>query len=251
MLNYISAELYKVRHRRITWVLLALLLAGECLYFLLGLSGRDRSYGDLLTSFLAMLMAGMPLAALLCAVVCSDMGGGGLLKNELGSGLTRRCTYLGKLLSAVIISLITLALVVGLCLVVGWLFTSHPDPAQGREARLLLLRSLAASLPLWLGGLALAQMLFFLIPSPGLAEVIYMLWFFVGDWGVSLIGDSAVGLPAAMRQVLRPLLLSAPFVWMEEGVGWGVVLHNWLVGLGWVCATCGIGILVFQHREIR
>lgn len=251
MLNYISAELYKVRRRRITWVLLAVLLAGECLYFLLFTSGQDRQYGELLTAFLVMLLAGMPLAVLLCAVVCSDMGGGSLLKNELGSGLTRSRTYLGKLLAAVIISLITLALVVGLCLLAGRLLTGHADPAQEREARLLLLRSLAASLPLWLGGLALAQLLFFLIPSPGLAEVIYMLWFFVGDWGVALIGNSASGIPAAMRRVLRPLLLSAPFVQIEEGVSWGLLAHNWLVGLGWVVATCGLGILVFRRREIH
>lgn len=40
MLNYISAELYKVRRRKSTWALLALLLGLESLYILLFAHGE-------------------------------------------------------------------------------------------------------------------------------------------------------------------------------------------------------------------
>ena len=150
MLNYISAELYKVRRRKSTWALLALLLGLESLYILLFAHGECY---ELLNAFVTTLTLGLPMAMLLSALVCSDMGRSGTLKNELSAGLPRSRIYLGKLLSALIVALIALSLVVGLCLAAGGLLFRHSDPAQDRAALAVVGYCLAAALPLWGGGL--------------------------------------------------------------------------------------------------
>ena len=144
MLNYISAELYKVRRRKSTWALLALLLGLESLYILLFAHGECY---ELLNAFVTTLTLGLPMALLLSALVCSDMGRSGTLKNELSAGLPRSRIYLGKLLSALIVALIALALVVGLCLAAGGLLFRHSDPAQDRSALAVVGYCLAAALP--------------------------------------------------------------------------------------------------------
>ena len=150
MLNYISAELYTVRRRKSTWALLALLLGLESLYILLFAHGECY---ELLNAFVTTLTLGLPMALLLSALVCSDMGRSGTLKNELSAGLPRSRIYLGKLLSALIVALIALALAVGLCLAAGGLLFRHSDPAQDRSALAVVGYCLAAALPLWVGGL--------------------------------------------------------------------------------------------------
>ena len=69
MLNYISAELYKVRRRKSTWALLALLLGLESLYILLFAHGECY---ELLNAFVTTLTLGLPMALLLSALVLHE-----------------------------------------------------------------------------------------------------------------------------------------------------------------------------------
>lgn len=247
MLNYISAELYKVRRRKSTWLLLALLLCGECLYFLLF---NHREYSLLLILFMDSLVVGLPLTMLLTAVVSSDTCQSGVLKNELSTGLSRGRIYLGKLFSALLVSLAALGLVVAVLLAAG-LFFSHTDPAAERENLVILLYCLAAVLPMWMGALGLSQMLLFVIPSPGVAETIYFLWFFLGDWTFSLVNWSGDPMVGGMWRFLQPILLSWPFTQFQGQLTWGFLARNWLVGLGWLCATSAVGFFFFRRRELR
>ena len=248
MLNYISAELYKVRRRKSTWALLALLLGLESLYILLFAHGECY---ELLNAFVTTLTLGLPMALLLSALVCSDMGRSGTLKNELSAGLPRSRIYLGKLLSALIVALIALALVVGLCLAAGGLLFRHSDPAQDRAALAVVGYCLAAALPLWVGGLDLAQMLFFLVPSPGAAESLYFVWFVFLDWMASLITWNAQGPLAQAAAALQSLLLSWTFGQLEGVLTRELLAHSWLVGLGWLAVTSSVGVLVLRRRELR
>ena len=248
MLNYISAELYKVRRRKSTWALLALLLGLESLYILLFAHGECY---ELLNAFVTTLTLGLPMALLLSALVCSDMGRSGTLKNELSAGLPRSRIYLGKLLSALIVALIALALVVGLCLAAGGLLFRHSDPAQDRAALAVVGYCLAAALPLWVGGLGLAQMLFFLVPCPGAAESLYFVWFVFLDWMASLITWNAQGPLAQAAAALQSLLLSWTFGQLEGVLTRELLAHSWLVGLGWLAVTSSVGVVVFRRRELR
>ena len=191
------------------------------------------------------------MALLLSALVCSDMGRSGTLKNELSAGLPRSRIYLGKLLSALIVALIALALVVGLCLAAGGLLFRHSDPAQDRAALAVVGYCLAAALPLWVGGLGLAQMLFFLVPSPGAAESLYFVWFVFLDWMASLITWNAQGPLAQAAAALQSLLLSWTFGQLEGVLTRELLAHSWLVGLGWLAVTSSVGVLVFRRRELR
>ena len=248
MLNYISAELYKVRRRKSTWALLALLLGLESLYILLFAHGECY---ELLNAFVTTLTLGLPMALLLSALVCSDMGRSGTLKNELSAGLPRSRIYLGKLLSALIVALIALALAVGLCLAAGGLLFRHSDPAQDRSALAVVGYCLAAALPRWVGGLGLAQMLFFLVPSPGAAESLYFVWFVFLDWMASLITWNAQGPLAQAAAALQSLLLSWTFGQLEGVLTRELLAHSWLVGLGWLAVTSSVGVWVFRRRELR
>lgn len=245
MLNYISAELYKVRRRKSTWVLLFLLLICESIYIL---PSRWEFYQSM-EHFITLFILGIPFALLLSSLTCSDMGRSGVLKNELSFGLDHTKIYLGKLLSSLVVSLAVLALVVVYYLGMSALLYQHADLERDRMGLLLVASHLGAALPLWIGALGLAQMLFFLVPNPGIVEVLYMCWFLMGDWLLSLLhwnGSLAVG---RTIKFLQTLLLSRHLVQMGSVFTWGVLLHNWLLGLGWLVCTSAVGVAVFRRQK--
>ena len=101
------------------------------------------------------------------------------------------------------------------------------------------------------GGGPLAQMLFFLVPSPGAAESLYFVWFVFLDWMASLITWNAQGPLAQAAAALQSLLLSWTFGQLEGVLTRELLAHSWLVGLGWLAVTSSVGVWVFRRRELR
>ena len=247
MLNYISAELYKVRRRKSTWALLALLLGLESLYILLFAHGECY---ELLNAFVTTLTLGLPMALLLSALVCSDMGRSGTLKNELSAGLPRSRIYLGKLVTAagigLVLAFLTLLVYAVLCRVL--LPGAVGDWVQ---IQTFLFRLLGA-LPLWMGALSLTVAAMF-----NLAHTIPMMVVVLGCLGglssvLRMVMRTGVDWLARGAEMLYHLLLTAPMdvmevpLWSPAWLGW-----TWGVGLLWTLGAAAAGLALFARRDIR
>ena len=126
MLNYIRAELWKLRRRKYLWVLLAVMLGLEGLFAVM--SAWHRDFSDLVELGAATMLLGLYLSIFLADMVFSDQYKIGTLKNEISFGLPRRRIYLGKLCAALLTGLASCALLLGFYL--GAASTTQPSSAR-------------------------------------------------------------------------------------------------------------------------
>ena len=243
MLNYISAELYKVRRRKSTWALLALLLGLESLYILLFAHGECY---ELLNAFVTTLTLGLPMALLLSALVCSDMGRSGTLKNELSAGLPRSRIYLGKLLVSTGIAVLAAVVMMGFYLGLCWVLFPHTE--LDGMAWQLIGYCLAGAFPLWLAAQAMVNTCYFLVR------------------GTNIAAFTAAGLLAVLPAILQAfgILFHPAFEVLRQFMP-GIMLENlknmafqwnyvglcWAAGLAWLAAATAVGLLAFRRKEIR
>lgn len=245
MLNYIWAELYKVRSRKSFWILCGLLLALELLALLVMANSGD---GEILFwSHPVGLFLVLPLSAL----VCTGLEKNGQMKNELSFGFTRETIYLAKLLSTLLLSLLLLSAVVLLYL--GTEFLLGRGVLQDGTALPTTLLYLLPYLPVWVGGLSLVQMLFFLLPGTGSTATAYLGYLILGEGVLSLLfGNASPLFPSWLGERVRSLLLLYPFsdaLYQGALPDCGLSLHSWLLGLGWTVVTTALGLKAFHRRE--
>ena len=251
MLNYLSAELYRISRRRqylalcggvLSLVLLAAILWGD----------GDRTQAlEFLEDFL---VVGLYLCFPLSALTVGDLWRGGTLGNELAQGLPRRRIYLGKLLASLLAGVALLLLVLGVYLFTTLLLT---DWGGGEEpAWAELGRAVLSALPRYIGALSLAHALTFTLRTSGMAPVIYYLYISVGELFLSAVRVSGVTPVGewlnALAEAVRPGLITGGFFTYntvpEIATG---LLQSWLVGFGWLAVTTAVGLAVFARREIK
>ena len=167
MLNSFRAELWKAFRRRYYPAVTLLLLAGA-VYSAVSIWVPA---GESLTSNLAdLLLPLLPVMGLFMALVMEDVAFHdqyrcGVLKNEVVYGIPRARIYLGKEFSAALLGLICAGVVLGVYLILAAALPgADRGEALAREMGDMLFQILCA-LPLWLGGLGLAHLLYMLIPS--------------------------------------------------------------------------------------
>lgn len=249
--KYIGAELYKVLHRRTyTLGLLAFLLGGEALLlFLLKTAGFSNAttFNDVLGVLPMTLSMGLYLVPAIVDIVFSDQYKQNTLKNEVSYGLPRGRIYLGKLgtacLTAVAFCVIVLIFYVGL----GALAFPKRDTALTAEQLFRLAVSLAAALPVWLGGLGFIHMLLFVSKGSVSATVIYILALSAG----SILDLAGLFLPrlAEFFTKIQHWLIATP---MDSILRGGAnVPYAWLFGMVWRGVSSLVGLICFQKREIN
>lgn len=262
MLNYISAELYKLRHKKSLFIGIVVLLALESLFFVPALWIDEQPVKDELLGFLnALLPMGFFLSPVFAVLVFDNQHGCATLKNEVVIGIPKSRIYLGKLLSAMLVGTVAAVLVVGWYLL---LCTLTVEPLM--DARLweqFVINILSAWLT-WLAALAFAMLLLFILRSSVAAMVItYQVAFFCVPLGI-VGADPAPGHgPALWIKVLANLSYSAPFkrfwFWFGEvyphGYGppldWSPLWYALLVCALWVGVTTALGLFFFRRREIK
>lgn len=250
MANYIGAELYKVFHRRTyTLGLLAFLLGGEALLlFLLKTAGFSNAttFNDVLGVLPMTFSMGLYLASTMVDIVFSDQYKQNTLKNEVSYGLPRGRIYLGKLVAACFTAVAFCALVLAFYVGLGALMFSAQDAALTADQFALLGRSLAAALPVWLGGLAFVHMLLFLTKGSVSATVIYLVVLLAEN----ILDLAGLFLPRLVEifTKIQHWLIASPIDSILRGAP--NVPSAWLVGMLWLGVSTLIGLFCFQKREI-
>lgn len=248
MLNYLNAELYKLRHDRMTWVTYLLLALLELL-FLAGLwltESRDWRLAELVSILPPMLFLGFFLLIFPASIAFSEQHKHRTLKNELNFGIPRTRIYLGKLFTSLLAAgaacLVLLMIWLGCAALLfdGW---------AEREELILHLselgQALGTALPLWLGALGLFHALQFTVKNTTVATVLYIAYFIV----IEPVGAAVVGLGGEHRagvffQIFNRGLLSTLLTGTE--MGWA-----WLVGLGWLAASTAVGLILFLGQDVQ
>lgn len=251
MLNYISAEWYKLRRTKGLFIAFGLLLALIALIFLPKFWYAEPTFGMYVMAYLAFLPLGFFLAPIFAVRAFDDQYGRGTLKNEVVFGISRNRVYLGKLAFAGLTGTGCAGIVMGFYLLLSAL--SH-----GAEEEMLLytelcVRGTLLTLPLWLASMSLAFCLLVLLKSSAAAVAADYILLLVGT-PLSIIGfEGEVNSP--ILRFFDRWFFMAPYRAAYEGIetsrsfltGMG---YSWLVGLGWVLVTTLAGMAVFSRKEI-
>lgn len=253
MADYLSAELYKVVHRKYTWIALGLFLGWVVL--LTALWWATNSHGGFvplsgaLHTLVMLLPVGLYAPLITTDLVFSEQYKIGTLKNEISYGIPRSRIYLGKLVLEIAVAVLACALAVGLYLalcVPTLPLEADPDGmlmAETGRMWELVGRCLLSAFPLWLGAQGVAHLCFFLFRG-GVAAPF------------AAVGVVA-GIPGLLKLLgllLNPLFLTAlrRFTLVAPMDSWDYPIWEcWLIGLGWLAASTLLGLLLFQRREIN
>ena len=249
--NYLNAELYKILHRRTyTLGMLGFLLGGEALLLILlrtaGFSNAT-TFNDVLGVLPMTLSMGLYLVPAVVDIVFSDQYKQNTLKNEVSYGLFRGRIYLGKLLAACMTAVALCTLVLAFYVALATVMFPVREPALAAEQFSQFGASLAAALPVWLGGLGLIHMLLFMSKGSTSATVIYI---------VILSGGNILDLMQMFLPRLAPVLSTVKY-WLVatpmDGVlrGVGDLSYAWMVGMLWLVVSTLIGLIYFCKREIN
>lgn len=254
MLNYLSAELWRMTRRRAACTGWGIYL---CLVFLSGLTLRGNSPWECVLTFRNFMLLGLYVAMPLAGWAGGGLDRAGGLTNEVSFGLPRARIYLGKL-SAALLAGTVLFLLTTAAFFLGALSPSAVLGLSGEDRALAgmeLLVSMLHSLPRYVGAVSLAYFLLFTIRPAGVGTVLYYLYITVGE--VTLAAVRVMDMGAAgellnrLAEAVRPFLLSnAYFVFSQESTP-PTLENSWLTGALWLFLTTVPGLFLFRRREIR
>ena len=259
MFNYIRAEFYKLLRRPYTYIALGIMLALEALFASMFVFHNSHSmatpFGGAIVSIVELGTIGFCMCLITGDIVFAGQYKNSTLKNEVSFGLSRTRIYLGKLIAQALLSVLYLVVMMGfflgLCAVCLPLessagFYSAPD------ALIIVGYFLAAGLPLWIGGQAVACMCQFLIGGDMAASfayvgIVFVLESFFEVAGLLIRGPVGELMIKVVEYFPRPMLDAAASV-----VGdWGYLGKAWLVGLFWLVACTAVGLSGFSRKEIK
>lgn len=247
MLNYIKAELWKAFRNRGMYLLLFLLLLGTGLFAALMLAAD--TFAEMASAATTTMLLGVLVAPPLAQLV--DGGTQGTLKNEVSFGVPRRRIYLGKLLAGLLLGVLLCLLLIGVYLLTGWLLLPH-EPKADLVALAAVGFMVLAALPVWWGMYGLCHTMAMLIPSTaGWISLYYISTFFAQPILLSVLaGLSGERMSSLFQAVVMPMFLLLPDA-LVGPISWTYQAWCWSIGLGWLAATTGLGLLWIGRREIK
>lgn len=269
MLNYIRAELYKAVHRAYLWIILIVLLAGECLLIWINhlnvLEGANINFFSTIELVPRMLTLGVFAAHLTADIIFAGQYKNGTMKNEVSFGLSRARIYFGKLISMAILSiallLIAMVFYTGAC----WVFFDHTNGTLAALQYLGL--SLLGALPIWLGMQALICAFSFLFASGIAAELSALGLYFGPSFIIANIvilmmqgGNEAVILTLAKVvpwlpvEILESVYTVATPNWDTlslANIQWSLMGYCWIVGAFWMIVPTALGLHFFRKKEVK
>ena len=248
MLNYIKAELWKASRNRGMYALVLFLLLSTGLFAWTMLAAH--AFAPMASAASTTMLLGILVAPLLTQVV--DGGIWRTVKHEVSFGLSRRRIYLGKLAAGLLLGLGLCLLLLGGYLAVGWLVLPHGTGEEDVAALSGVGVSLMGALPVWCGVYSLCHMLVILIPSTAVWMGVYYLLNFFGQPILVSLMTAVFHMPSGgvLQVILMPTSLLMPNV-LPDWLTWEYQQWCWLVGMGWLAATTGLGLFRFGRREIK
>ncbi len=249
MIEYLSAEFYKVRHRAYPWAFLAVVLGGIAFGFLtIKLNaGPGAAAGTMVTGLMFLLSIGLYLVILVCDMVFSEQYKHNTLKNEVSYGLPRARIYLGKLVASILTAVVLCAVILAFFMALSCLL--FPVGEDMAESMATLGQALLMAFPLWLGGLGFFLMLSFLMKGSTAAAILYAVLMSMGGGFLELIGQFLPKLEPTLTAIQNALLITPfnqlPYRPMEE-----LLPYAWVLGMVWFVLSAAVGLTAFQKREI-
>lgn len=252
MLNYISAEWYKLRHTKGIFIAFGVLLGLILLVYIPKFWYTEPSFGVYATAYIAFLPLGFFLAPIFAVKAFDGQYGKGTMKNEVVFGIPRSRIYLGKMAIAGLTGTGAALIVLNFYLLLN--LVGH---GAGDENILLYmelcLRGTLLTLPLWLASMSLAFCLQSAFHSSAGAVV--------ADYLILLIGTplSLMGYEGEVNSLILKFFdrwfFVAPFRSVYGAMSEEILLLNgmsysWLLGLGWIAVTSLAGMAIFTRKEI-
>ncbi len=256
MLNYVSAELYKLTRKKGLFVGVGLLLLLESLLFIPGafLKEELQNLADAYLAFLGLALGlGLLLAPLFAARSFDDQHGNGTFKNEIVYGIPRSRIYLGKLLTGMLAGTVSAVAVMGWYLLLVLLFT-RPGPDSVWWG--VLWRTVGTAWLSWLSALSFAFFLMMRLKSSAAAIVASYLVTILGT-PLALTVGSDPGSPAWACVLSRlfygyACLYQIDLLAGDAGGSIMAALGNTLASCGiWTLGLTALGMFLFQRQEIK
>lgn len=258
MLNYISAELYKVLHRKYPYITLAVFLLLESLMVAANVFHNAHSspsfFGENIVFITTLGSIGFCVCMLTGDMVFAGQYKNSTLKNEVSFGLSRERVYLGKLIAQTLMSVIFLVVMMGFFIGMSAIFLPHSMDVYYNDGFALIIVGyyLAVGFPLWVGTQAVCCMCLFLINSDMVATIVYMSIVFALDTIVQLTGIFISG-PVGRALLNAYEYFPNPMLGAANGLvgDWTFLGKAWIVGLFWVAVSTAVGIWGFKRKEIK
>lgn len=253
MLNYLSAEWYKLRRTKGIFIAFGVLLALIATMFIPSAWYEEPTFGVYAIAYLVSLILGFFLAPVFAMRVFDDQYGRGTLKNEIVFGIPRRRIYLGKLLLGGAAGTASALIVLSFYLLLGLLTGGGGGQENVLACAELCLRGTLIVLPLWLASLSLSFCLLTLIRSgAGAIALNYILLFFTVPLALMAPGTHT---DSHLWNFFSYWHFVSPFRGIYEPVNGEPVLPTlgWslAVGVGWIVVTTAVGLAAFNQREIK
>ncbi len=254
MLNYIKSELYKTTHRKYPYMVVGILSLICILVNILAASFIKKQPEMFSISMSEVLMVstsmfGMIYYAVIMIVdiVFSDEYKHQTLKNTVSFGINRTKIYLGKFISELIVAIVSLVIVTIVLILSSYIFLGS-DGATTVEAFKNFGAKLIAVFPLWVVGLAIANLLAFNIKNNNTLAFAYL--------GVVAVFPGIVSILANFKPIfvkIQSILVSNQinFIKSQEIISSGDIAKSYVLGIVYVILLTAIGIVSFRKREIK
>jgi len=254
MLNYIKSELYKTTHRKYPYIVIGVLSLICILVNILAASFIKKQPEIFRISMSEILMFstgmfGMIYYAVIMIVdiVFSDEYKHQTLKNTVSFGINRTKIYLGKFISEIIVAIVSLVIVTSVLILSSYIFLGS-DGATTVEALKNFGAKLIAVFPLWVVGLAIANLLAFNIKNNNTLAFAYL--------GVVVIFPGIVSILTNFKPIfvkIQSILVSnqIKFISSQGIISGGDIAKCYILGIIYLVLITAIGVVSFRRREIK
>lgn len=262
MVKYLNAEFYKAARRKYTYVFPAVMLGlAAFVMILLRVEGfgssndgeaiiiQRVSVGDMLGILSMMLSMGLYLLMLVADIVFSEQYKYNTLKNEVSFGLPRVRIYFGKLIAAVLTSVVICAVLVAGYLLLAFLM--FPAGEAFGESLRTFGSCLLMAIPLWLGGLGFFTMLQFLLKGSTSASIVYVMVIAIFGSGFLELMEVFIPTLKPVAELVWTISLNTPFSMLHRYGPEAQMGYAWVLGMSWLVASTVVGLIGFHKKEIN
>jgi ABC-2 type transport system permease protein len=254
MLNYIKSELYRTTHRKYPYVLVGSLSLICILVNVLAVLLMKEYPQNTRVSISDMLMISTGLftmiyyaVLMIVDIVFSDEHKHQTLKNTVSFGINRTKIYLGKFISELIVAIVSLAIVTTVLILSSYIFLGS-DGATTVEALKNFGTKLLAVFPLWLTGIAIANLLAFNIKNNNIFAFAYL--------GVVAVFPGIIKLLGYYKPIfvkIQSYLVSynIKFIVAQDRILSEDITKFYVLGIVYITLITVIGIMSFRRTEIK
>ena len=254
MLNYIKSELYKTTHRKYPYIVIGILSLICILVNILALKimkGQPEivriSMSEILMASTGMFTMIYYTVIMIVDIVFSDEYKHQTLKNTVSFGINRTKIYLGKFISELIVAIVSLVIVTSVLVLSSYIFLGS-DGVATVEALKNFGAKLIAVFPLWVVGIAIANLLAFNIKNNNTFAFAYL--------GVVAVFPGIVSMLTYVKPIfvkIQSILVSnqISLIKSQEIISGGDIAKCYVLGIIYVTLATAIGVVSFRRREIK